>query len=77
MGSALVGVVIALVVGLFVGSSSQRVKRARLDYQRTRALITAARKLAIDETMRGLRVVAAGLAVIAALGMVMYLAGRQ
>ena len=77
MGSALIGVAIALVVGLFVGSSSQRAKRARLDYQRTKALIPAARKLAVEETMRGLGVVATGLAFVAALGLVMYLVGKQ
>jgi hypothetical protein len=77
MGAALIGVAIALVVGLFVGSSSQRAKRARLDYQRTKALIPAARKLAVEETMRGLGVAATALAVIAALGMVMYLVGKQ
>ena len=77
MGSAFIGVVIALAVGLFVGSSSQRARRARLDYQRTKALIPAARKAAIDETMRGLSVVATAIAVIAALGFVMYLLGQH
>src|SRR2546423_699753 len=42
MGSAFIGVALALAVGLFVGSSSQRARRARLDYQRTKALIPAA-----------------------------------
>ncbi len=70
MGSALIGVVIALGIGLFVGSSSQRARRARLDYQRTKALIPAARKTAIEETMRGLSVVATGVAVVVALGFV-------
>ena len=77
MGSAFIGVVIALAVGLFVGSSSQRAKRARLDYQRTKALIPAARKVAIEETIRGLRVVATGVAIVAGIGFVMYLVGKQ
>src|SRR5690348_3676302 len=77
MGSAFVGVEIALAVGLFVGSSSQRAKRARLDYQRTKALIPAARKLAIEETMRGLSVAATAIAVIVGLGFLMYLLGKH
>jgi hypothetical protein len=77
MGSAFIGVALALTVGLFVGSSSQRAKRARLDYQRTKALIPAARKLAVEETMRGLGVVATGVAVIVGLGFVMYLLGKH
>ena len=77
MGSAFVAVVIALAVGLFVGSSSQRAKRARLDYQRTKALIPAARKLAIEETMRGLSVAATAIAVIVGLGFLMYLLGKH
>jgi hypothetical protein len=77
MASAFIGVVIALGVGLFVGSSSQRAKRARLDYQRTKALIPAARKLAVEETMRGLGVVATAIAVVVGLGFVMYLLGKQ
>jgi len=77
MGTAVVGVVIALAVGLFVGSSSQRAKRARLDYQRTKALVPAARKLAFEETMRGLTVVATAVAVVAGVGFVMYLLGKH
>jgi hypothetical protein len=77
MGSAFIGVAIALAVGLFVGSSSQRAKRARLDYQRTKALIPAARKLAVEETMRGLGVMATAIAVVAGLGFVMYLLGKN
>jgi hypothetical protein len=77
MGSAFIGVAVALAVGLFLGSSSQRAKRARLDYQRTKALIPAARKLAVEETMRGLGVVATAVAVVAGLGFVMYLLGKN
>ena len=77
MGSAFIGIALALAVGLFVGSSSQRARRARLDYQRTKALVPAARKLAVEETMRGLGVVATAIAVIVGLGFVMYLLGKH
>ena len=76
MGPVLVGVVIATVAGLMAGSASARAKRARLDYQRTKALIPAARKLAWSESLRGIRVVATAAATLLALAVVMHVIGK-
>ena len=77
MGPVLVGVVIATVAGLMAGSASTRAKRARLDYQRTKALIPAARKLAWSESVRGVKVVATASATLVALALVMHLIGQR
>ena len=77
MGPVLVGVVIATVAGLMAGSASTRAKRARLDYQRTKALVPAARKLAWSETVRGLKVMATAAATLLALALVMHLIGQR
>jgi hypothetical protein len=58
MGAALVGMIVAAVAGLMAGNASARGKRARLDYQRTKGLIPAARKLAWAESVRTVKVFA-------------------
>ena len=77
MGPAMVGVVIATVAGLMAGSANARGKRARLDYQRTKSLIPAARKLAWSESIRGIKVVALASATLVALAFVMHEIGRS
>lgn len=52
-------------------------KRARLDYQRTKALIPAARKQAWAESLRGLRVIATAAAVLVALALAMNVMGQR
>ena len=77
MGAALIGACIALVAGLAAGSANTRAKRARLDYQRTKALIPAARKQAWAESLRGLRVIATAAAVLVALALFMNVLGQR
>jgi hypothetical protein len=77
MGAALIGIVIALGVGLSVGNAGARAKRARLDYQRTKALIPGARKTAWNESIRGLKVIATATAAMAFVGWVMYVIGQR
>jgi hypothetical protein len=77
MGAALFGACIALAAGLAAGSASTRAKRARLDYQRTKQLIPAARKAAWAESLRGLRVIATAAAVLVALALAMNVIGQR
>ena len=77
MGPVMVGVLIATVAGLMAGSATARAKRARLDYQRTKALIPGARKIAWSESLRGIRVVATATATLLALAAVMHLIGQK
>ena len=77
MGAALMGVCIALIAGFAVGSANTRAKRARLDYQRTKALIPGARKLAWAESIRGFRVIATAAAVLVALMIAMNAIGQR
>ena len=77
MGPVLVCVVVATVAGLMAGSANQRAKRARLDYQRTKSLIPAARKLAWAETLRGLTVIATATAALVVMALIMYAIGLR
>ena len=77
MGPALMGVLIATVAGLMMGSANQRAKRARSDYQKTRSLIPGARRAAWSESLRGLKVLATALAVLFALAFAMHAIGNR
>lgn len=77
MVPGLVGVAIALIIGMMAGSAGTRAKRARLDYRRTKSLIGTARKLAWAETVRGLKVVAVALMVMVALAVVLNTLGQR
>ncbi|WP_433212613.1 hypothetical protein ACQP00_00330 [Dactylosporangium sp. CS-047395] len=77
MGAALIGACVALAVGIAVGNANARAKRARLDYVRTKALVPAARKTAIAEGLKGLRIIATAAAVLIALGLAMNVIGQR
>ena len=77
MGPVLVCVVVATIAGLMAGSANQKAKRARLDYRRTKALIPAARKLALTETLRGLAVVATATTALVVMALIMYTIGLR
>ncbi|MET7417929.1 hypothetical protein [Dactylosporangium sp. NPDC005555] len=77
MGAALIGVCIAVVAGFAAGSANMKARRARLDYTRTKALVPTARKAAVGETLRGLRVIATAAAVLVALAMAMNVIGQR
>lgn len=55
MGSLLVGVCIALAIGLSVGRIQERAKRARTDYAKTKLLVSGMRKTAWRSTIVALR----------------------
>ena len=75
MGPVLVCVVVATIAGLMAGNANQRARRARLDYQRTKSLIPAARKIAVAETLRGLAVIAAATMALVVMALIMYSLG--
>jgi hypothetical protein len=77
MGPAMVGVLIALAVGLAVGSANERAKRARTDYRKTRSLVLGMKKTAWSESLRGVRVTAIAFGVALALFVVMHAIGRS
>jgi hypothetical protein len=64
MGSVVVGALIALLLGLTLGSANERAKRARSDYRRTRSLVLGMRKTAWTETISFLKIVASISAVV-------------
>jgi hypothetical protein len=76
MGPAMLGALVALALGLAVGSSSQRARRARSDYRKTRSLVLGLRKTAWSESIRGLRITAVCAAIALALFVVMNRLGR-
>jgi hypothetical protein len=55
MGSVMVGVIIALAVGLTVGRVHEKARRARSDYVKTKALVAGMRKAAWTTTFESLR----------------------
>jgi hypothetical protein len=77
MGAALIGACIALATGIAVGNAGAKAKRARLDYVRTKALVPGARKTAIAEGLKGLRIFATAAAVLIALGLAMNIIGQR
>jgi hypothetical protein len=77
MGAALIGACIALAAGIAVGNAGAKAKRARLDYVRTKQLVPGARKLAVAESLKGLRVLATAAAVLIALGLAMNVIGQR
>jgi len=77
MGPAMVGVLIALALGLAVGGASERAKRARSDYRKTKTLVLGLRKVAWSESIRGVRVTAIAGALALALFLVMHTIGRS
>ncbi|MFI5913988.1 hypothetical protein [Dactylosporangium sp. NPDC051541] len=77
MGAALIGACIALGLGIVVGNAGAKAKRARLDYVRTKALVPSARKNAVAEGLKGLRIIATCAAVLIALGLAMNVIGQR
>jgi hypothetical protein len=77
MGAALIGACVALAAGIAVGNAGAKAKRARLDYVRTKALVPGARKAAIAEGLKGLRIIATAAAVLIALGLAMNVIGQR
>ncbi|MER7281741.1 hypothetical protein ABT369_45630 [Dactylosporangium sp. NPDC000244] len=77
MSAALIGACVALAAGIAVGNAAAKTKRARLDYVRTKALVPGARKAALAEGLKGLRVVATAAAVLIALGLAMNVIGQR
>jgi hypothetical protein len=55
MGSVMVGVIVALVVGLTVGRIHEKARRARNDYVKMKALVTGMRKAAWTTTFEAIR----------------------
>jgi hypothetical protein len=55
MSSVMVGVIVALAVGLTVGRIHEKARRARSDYAKTRALVSGMRKAAWTTTLESLR----------------------
>jgi hypothetical protein len=77
MGATLVGACIALAVGIALGNANAKAKRARLDYVRTKQLVPTARKAAVAESLKGLRILATAAAVLIALGLAMNVIGQR
>ena len=55
MSSVMVGVIVALAVGLTVGRIHEKARRARSDYTKTKALVAGMRKAAWTTTFESIR----------------------
>lgn len=75
MGSVMFGVVLALVAGLLLGRITEKARRARSDYVKTRQLVGGMRKASVTAILDATRAVVIVAAVLLVAFIAMYKVG--